>query len=676
MLYIHHGKKPECSMCNINFEKERHLIEHMRNVHNKKLTYSCHICGKTIKDKEYVKKHIAMVHEGKKPFKCPLCDSRFSMKQAVKNHIATVHGAPIEERRKKASWSCKICKKRFTSKGNLNTHIAGSHEEKKFRCEICNLSFGYYHSFKAHNQAIHEGIKNYFCNLCDSSFYVKKGLFEHFETYHEGNGPFQTEIIKQPGNITTKSSKHSGDNNFIILDPLESDPSSLEKKLSTKIFQNSPAKTIQVIKITKETNQICKKDEKVKSKVIEEKSLDMTTKDEGLKLHLETYSDAIDIEEFNFEKQTALDHRNDQNKPPHETINEKDDKLKKNVSNPKRKKKLKANKFKCQYCEDQLLSHSDLERHMLSIHGGKKPECSECNIKFLKERHLSVHMRNVHKTKLAYSCHICNAKISKKYYVKSHIETVHEGKKPFKCDLCISTFRSSSTLISHMKTSHGSPGLKKIDLKEAKSNCRKRKVDLKKDQTNTNKVSLQIKEQSNQIVDQLSVKKYHPNKNENQFNQNKIQLDQKMDQLKFMEEKNCGLLQSNLMAHMDTKNNGYDLLGLIKQALENVNNVNEAIPDPTLQAIKDQIDAVNEEKKLTSSIKEIKSVHEENKLLKCSVCKFSCELSIDLKRHILSNHGGQKTFNCAICDDTFEEKFKLKNHIESAHGKKVPLDSL
>ena len=129
---------------------------------------------------------------------------------------------------------------------------------------------------------------------------------------------------------------------------------------------------------------------------------------------------------------------------------------------------------------------------------------------------------------------------------------------------------------------------------------------------------------------------------------------------------------------MDKKHNGLNLLGLIKQALESVNNVNEAIPDPTLQAIKKQIEAVNEEKKhsLTSSKNRMKSVHEENRLLKCSMCEFNCELSIDLKRHVLSNHGGQKTFNCAICDDTFEQKINLQNHIESAHGKKVPLDSL
>ena len=149
-----------------------------------------------------------------------------------------------------------------------------------------------------------------------------------------------------------------------------------------------------------------------------------------------------------------------------------------------------------------------------------------------------------------------------------------------------------------------------------------------------------------------------------------------MDQFKQRKHQLETWTESNPMAHMDTKHNGLNLLGLIKQALENVYNVNEAIPDSTLQFIKDQMDTGNEKKKLTSSKNRIKSVHEEIKLLKCSVCKFSCELSIDLKRHMLSNHGGQKTFNCAICDDTFEEKIKLQNHIESAHGKKVPLDSL
>ena len=339
MLYIHHGKKPECSICNINFEKERHLVEHMRNVHNKKLTYSCHICGKTIKDKEYVKRHIAMVHEGKKPFKCPLCDSWFSLKPYVKKHVATVHGVPVEERK---PWSCEICKKGFTSKGNLNTHVAGSHEEKKFHCEICNLSFGYNHNLKYHNEAIHEGIKNYFCNLCDSSFYLKRKLFDHFERYHEGNEPLVTRIMKRPGDITTESKNISSDGNFIILDPLEYEQSSIEIQLSKSpmLNQNSPTKTIQIIEITKEANQAnktqqsCKVDKKIEFKEDENPSY-TSTNDEGLKLHFETDNHAINIEEFNFEKQSIIDYGDDVNKPPQGTLDEHVDEIKTLVSNPK-----------------------------------------------------------------------------------------------------------------------------------------------------------------------------------------------------------------------------------------------------------------------------------------------------------------------------------------------------
>ena len=106
--------------------------------------------------------------------------------------------------------------------------------------------------------------------------------------------------------------------------------------------------------------------------------------------------------------------------------------------------------------------------------------------------------------------------------------------------------------------------------------------------------------------------------------------------------------------------------------------IQKAIYISAVQAIKKQIDAVREGKKLsnTSIKKQTKLVHEEKKLYKCSICTFSSELAIDLKRHMLSNHGGQKTFNCAICDDTFEQKINLQNHIESVHRKKVPLDSL
>ena len=433
-----------------------------------------------------------------------------------------------------------------------------------------------------------------------------------------------------------------------------------------------------------------------------------------MKLHFETDNHAINIEEFKFDKQSIVDYGDDVNKPPQETLDENVDEIKTLVSNPKCKKKLQKSKFKCRYCEDKILSYSDLEKHMLSIHGGKKPECTICNITFLKERHLIAHMRNVHKTKLTYSCHICNKKISQKEYVKKHIETVHEGKKPFKCDLCISTFRSLSTLISHMKKSHDSTGLKK---NENQFNHYKDQQDQNIDQLDQNIDQLdQNIDQFKQQKDQLDQSEYQVYQNKEQSMQsdivreplNQTQIDCELNDIKSLLKSdilslNVGkksdstieiherkkswpcticdksfILQSNLITHMDTQHYRVNLLGMIKQALENVNNLNETIPDLTLQAVKKQIDGVHEEKKLsnTSIKKQTKLVHEEKKLFECSICKFSSELAIDLKRHMLSNHGGQRLFNCAICDDAFEQKIKLQKHIESVHGKKVPMDSL
>ena len=885
MLYIHHGKKPECTICNINFEKERLLIVHITNVHNTKLTYSCHICNAKIAQKDYVKRHIETVHEGKKPFKCDLCICTFRHPSALKVHIKGSHGSS-RLKKKTIPWPCEICKKTFTSKGNLKLHITGVHEEKKFRCDICNVSFGFKDGLKQHYEAIHEGIKNYYCHLCDSSFYVKRGLFDHFEKYHEGNKPILTQVMKRLEDITTESNKVSGDSNFIIIDPLENDPSSIEIQLSKSpaFFQNSPTKTIQITKSIKEANetqQTCEIDEKIEFKALEEKSLNMAAKHK-------TYNEANNIEEFNFEKHPVTDHRGDVKKPPHETLDAIEsrhhDNIENNINSQAKKSygvilnemplETLGNNFekllKCKFCFVKTKSKADLESHILSIHGGKKPECTICHTTFWKEHHLKTHMKNAHNQKPSYSCHICGKKIADKDYMRRHIATVHEGTKPFKCSLCDSCFSTKQYVKKHIETVHGAPveerkawpcdvckkefttkgalkthitgaheekkfrceicnvsfafkqgmeshnkflheGIKnyncnlcdssfyqkqclfehfekyhityKRDLKDHEGlmpfNCNKcnsgywkkhdllrhfandhegkEKLDQKIEQSKegtmplgngkfnlekvnemkVDKVSSQIKDQLNQKSHSKDLKKDHSDQNNDKFKPNKDKQDQTIDQFeqKIYDSKQLGtvteqfnrrhmksdskdgkippefdissvnvdkksdstieiherkkswpctmcnksfILQSNLMAHMDTQHDGVNLLGLIKQAFENVNSINEAVPDPTLQAIKKQIDAVHQEKKLSNILikKQTKLVHGEKKLFKCSICKFSSELAIDLKRHMLSNHGGQRLFNCAICDDAFEQKIKLQKHIESVHGKKVPLDSL
>ena len=57
--------------------------------------------------------------------------------------------------------------------------------------------------------------------------------------------------------------------------------------------------------------------------------------------------------------------------------------------------------------------------------------------------------------------------------------------------------------------------------------------------------------------------------------------------------------------------------------------------------------------------KKDKAIHEDEKsvnvkpLLKCNLCGFNTELSMDLKKHLLSNHATMKPLFCAMCDNSF-----------------------
>ena len=71
----------------------------------------------------------------------------------------------------------------------------------------------------------------------------------------------------------------------------------------------------------------------------------------------------------------------------------------------------------------------------------------------------------------------------------------------------------------------------------------------------------------------------------------------------------------------------------------------------------------------------ISSVHEENVMFKCYICKIGFNCNDNLKTH-LSTHGEGNRFECVICDVSCVEKNELQKHIKSVHGKIVPLDSL
>ena len=252
--------------------------------------------------------------------------------------------------------------------------------------------------------------------------------------------------------------------------------------------------------------------------------------------------------------------------------------------------------------------------------------------------HLISHLKKVHNTKLTYLCYICNAKIARKDGLKLHIETVHEGKKPFKCDLCKTNqgFRYPSGLKSHLREVHGSPREKKLLPCEI---CKK---------GFTSQQALRI-----------HVSAVHEGKKP--F---------KCDTCGTCFPYKCDLKSHVEAVHLELKPyvcsecpyKCYQKRDLMNH-FEKVHEGKES--KPTKQKY-DKKDKASHEDEKSFNVKP---------LLKCNLCGFNTELSMDLKKH-LSNHATMKPLFCAMCDSDFKEKIKLKQHIELVHGKKVPLDSL
>ena len=67
----------------------------------------------------------------------------------------------------------------------------------------------------------------------------------------------------------------------------------------------------------------------------------------------------------------------------------------------------------------------------------------------------------------------------------------------------------------------------------------------------------------------------------------------------------------------------------------------------------------------------IKSIHEERKDLKCSICNSLFARQATLRSHI-KTHEKHKPFQCKTCDNCFTSKFIMEKHISAVHeGKKA-----
>ena len=134
----------------------------------------------------------------------------------------------------------------------------------------------------------------------------------------------------------------------------------------------------------------------------------------------------------------------------------------------------------CEVCGYKAIRADVLEKHVLSVHEGRKYPCDICGKELTSEDALRVHDRAYHKLEvitcklchyqthtkpkmkqhheskhlgIRYQCEECESKYTNEQNLQEHILIKHKGKK-YPCKSCSSVSASRSALNQHMKTIH------------------------------------------------------------------------------------------------------------------------------------------------------------------------------------------------------------------------------
>ncbi|CAJ0922624.1 unnamed protein product [Ranitomeya imitator] len=103
---------------------------------------------------------------------------------------------------------------------------------------------------------------------------------------------------------------------------------------------------------------------------------------------------------------------------------------------------LRCDKGFAQKC--QLVFHSRMH------HGEEKPyKCDMCNLQFATSSNLKIHVRK-HSGEKPYVCDRCGQRFAQASTLTYHVRR-HTGEKPYVCDTCGKAFAVSSSLITHAR---------------------------------------------------------------------------------------------------------------------------------------------------------------------------------------------------------------------------------
>ena len=114
-------------------------------------------------------------HHGSFKWKCANCTERFVFKEELVKHFIAVH----DER----PYKCPICDKTFEAEENMKLHVT-THDKGGQPCSVCGKVLSGKSALYLHMKVHNTSDKQFQCEQCESKFTLKQNLKFHIRRVH------------------------------------------------------------------------------------------------------------------------------------------------------------------------------------------------------------------------------------------------------------------------------------------------------------------------------------------------------------------------------------------------------------------------------------------------------------------------------------------------------------
>ncbi|XP_041968474.1 zinc finger protein 99-like isoform X3 [Aricia agestis] len=197
------GEKLSCFVCGNIYLKLKSYMQHM---HTHYRNYICEVCNAGYMNITDLKRHAAAAHVTG-AVKCGLCDKEFKTLNKRKYHEKLVHNRFCHKcgycqemfncYRKKEKHlyeahgvsppmiKCQVCDQSFVGQRRLTTHVKKVHlMDKPHKCTECEKTFFTKAELQNHHVK-HTGLRQFLCDYCLKTFPRKKSLREHVKIHKD-----------------------------------------------------------------------------------------------------------------------------------------------------------------------------------------------------------------------------------------------------------------------------------------------------------------------------------------------------------------------------------------------------------------------------------------------------------------------------------------------------------